>query len=673
MRALSVALALSLTACGAASSEKGADGPGSNPLDPEFRAYVAAHGIRTLSGARGGDTPEVTADRLRLERVSADKPVKLDGVLSEWPPLTPARVVVKGSDAKIAMKIALQYDDAKLYVGADIGAGAFEAGRDHVSLVLAIPQPGAPYAAYNVDLYAGKPGESEGRIRFGNGAPVPHAKIVEAPTGAGYSLEAAIAWSALPEARATRVGIRGVGRYSGLGALIATGPGDAQHPAEMPWVPSESELSMIEQLLAPKGLTETAPIADLVTDLTGDGIRERVAVFDRFLTICGSSYLGGTGFFFRDLGGELVKLEVRDVTGRGKQDVVVRRRARIGDATREYLEVLSALSDKDEPRVTFAHEIAVVQANRHIDNSVHITRGEIEVSAELATHWDEFSYKEFIATDVEPILLPWATVRSELWRWDGSRFAKAKEVPQREALPGHNAAGRTTAEQPPPAPRPVEPPTPKVSRGGELSARVLETYRNDRRIGANVVPKIDLRVQVAGDPRPERVVLVDRDLVVFGPGFRSGKGYAYVTLAEFADSDAIKDVSARDLTGDGAADIVVRGERQLKGAGAAVVSEVVVVYSIRGETPERVFAIETAREQGGNRIQGLVQFLPGASGKSLDVLAMPGRATGWTERTYPWAQDQPGSGDTEPLLLPWGGVARVRYTWNGTRFVQSSD
>jgi len=673
MRLRSVALATSLAACaGASSSEKGADSPETRALDPAFRAYISAHGIRTLNG--GSDLPETAADRLRLERVLADRPVKLDGVLNEWPPLTRAKVVLKGSDTKVAMKIALQYDETKLYVGADIAADAFEAGRDHVSVVLATPQPGGSYAAYDVDLYAGKPGESDGSVRFGNGVSVPHAKIVEAPNGAGYSLEAAIPWSALPEARWTRVGIRGVGRYSAVGTLISTGSGDALHPAEMPWVPSESELSMIEQLLAPKGLAETTPLADLVADLTGDGIRERVAVFGHFLTICGSSYLGGTGFFFRDLGGELVKLDVRDVTGRGKQDVIVRRRARVGDATREYLEVLSALNDKDEPRVTFAHEIAVFQADHRIDNSVHIARGEIDVSCERATHWDEFSYKEFIATDVEPILLPWAAVRSELWRWDGSHFAKAKELPQREALPGHSAAGRIAgAETPAPAPRPVEPPTPKVARGGDLSARVLDAYRSDRGVGTNVLPKVDLRVHVAGDPRPERVVLLERDLVVFGPGLRSGTGYVYLTLGEFADSGDIKDVSARDLTGDGAADIIVRGERQLGSAGAVVASELMVVYSMRGETLARIFAIETAREQGLNRVQGLVQFIPAVSGKSFDVLATPGRATGWTEKTYPWAQDQPGSGNTEPLLLPWGGISRVRYTWNGTRYAQSGD
>ena len=46
----------------------------------------------------------------------------------------------------------------------------------------------------------------------------------------------------------------------------------------------------------------------------------------------------------------------------------------------------------------------------------------------------------------------------------------------------------------------------------------------------------------------------------------------------------------------------------------------------------------------------------------------PGRATGWTEKSYPWAQDTPGNGSLEPLLLPWGGVKSVRYSWDGTQF-----
>ena len=41
--------------------------------------------------------------------------------------------------------------------------------------------------------------------------------------------------------------------------VVATGPGDAQHPRDMAWIPSEPELSMVEQLLAPKGYTKRAP------------------------------------------------------------------------------------------------------------------------------------------------------------------------------------------------------------------------------------------------------------------------------------------------------------------------------------------------------------------------------------------------------------------------------
>jgi hypothetical protein len=665
MRRSAVIASLALLACGgAAAPEKAAQVPPNDPSDPDFAAYAAAHGIETLNGG-GGDTPEVTADGLRLELLEKDKPVKLDGILNEWPAPAKASLVVKGT-TKSAMKISLQYDDTKLYIGADVTDASFVAGQDHVSLLLAVPEPGGSYTTYGVALYAGKPGESEGSVRYGRHAAIAGAKIVEATASGGYTFEAVIPWSSLPEARTTRVGIHGVARYFDADdSIIATGPGDAQHPAAMPWVPSEPELSMVEQLLTPKGLTKTAPTAEVVADLLGNGMRERVAVFEHYLTICGTSYMGGTGFFFRDLGGEFVKLEVRDVTGRGKADVILRRRASVGEATREFVEVLSSMNANEEPRVTFAHEIAVRQSDKHIDNSVHMGRGEIEVAVEPAAGWDALSYKEPIVSDVEPILFPWGAVRSQVWRWDGARFSKGKEVAQKEQLPSGG-----TAEHPSPV-HPPEPPTPKVSKGGELSARVLDQYRKDRGVGADLAAKVDLRVHVAGDGRPERVVLIGRDIVVFGPGFKGGLGYAYITLSQFTDASDVKDLSARDLTGGGAADIIVRGVRHMSGgSGESVDSEVLFVYEVRADAINRVFAIETGREEAGKRVQGLVQFIPAAGGKSFEVLAAPGRATGWTEKTYPWAQDQPGSGTVEPLLLPWGGISNLRYGWNGTAFAK---
>jgi hypothetical protein len=657
-----------LAACGGGArspDSTAAQVPAADPTDPDFAAYAAAHGGSATLNGGGGETQEVTADGLRLEAIDKDKPVKLDGVLMEWPAPARADTVIQGSAAKTGLKISLQYDESRLYVGADVTDASFVAGQDHVSLLLAVPVPGGGYTTYDVALYAGKPGETEGSVRYGRRNPIPGAKIVEAPTGTGYSFEAVVPLWALPELRTTRVGVHGAARYFDGENLIATGPGDARHPAAMPWVPSEPELSMIEQLLTPKGLTKTAPSADVVADLTGDGIRERVAVFDHFLTICGTSFMGGTGFFYRDLGGDLVKLDVRDVTGRGKQDVVVRRRIPVGETQREYVDVLSAFNATDEPKLTFSHEVSVREGDKHIDNSLHMARGEVDVAVEPPVGWDALSYREPIMTDVEPILFPWGGVRSQSYRFDGTHFVKGKAVAQKEQIPG---GGGGTGEHPPPV-HPEEPPTPKVTKGGDMSARLFDLYKHDRGVAGDAKPKVDLKVQVAGDGRPERVMLMGRDIVVFGPGFKGGTAYAYVTLSQFADARDISDLSARDLTGDGAADLVVRGVRHMTGDGGPVESELIFVYQVNESSIDRIFAIETGREQGNKRIQGLVQFIPAPGNKSFDILAAPGRATGWTEKTYPWAQDQPGGpSGVEPLLLPWGGIGSLRYHWGGSAF-----
>jgi hypothetical protein len=662
-----------LLACGGATEGAKPKTADDELHDPAFTAYAATHGIETLEG--GGAATEVTADGLRLEAYDKSKPVKLDGVLDEWP--APAKATVVTGTTKAGLKISLQYDDAKLYVGADIADSQFVAGKDHVSLVLAIPTPGASYATTDLSFYPGKPGDSEGSVRFGamgHKGVVPGAKIVEAPSAAGVSFEAIVPWSSIPEARVTRVGIHGLATYVDGDGTVATGPGDAQHPHDMPWLPSEPELALIEQVLSPKGYTKRAPDAELVADLTGDGRRERVAVWGTTLTICGDAYLGGTAFFVRDLGGELVKLEARDVTGRRGTDVIVRRKQSVGDAEREYLEVLSALSPSAEPVVTFAHEIEIRQSDKHIDNAVRLARGQIEVSIEPPTNWDALSYKEPIASDVEPILFPWGGVRAQTYRFDGARFSKGKEITQRDQTPSTYAASSGSGGGSDAAPalvHPPEPPTPKVGKGGDLGAALLDLYRKDRGVSPSVAPKVDLKVQVTGDGQPERVLLIGRDIVVFGPGFKGGTAYAYLTLQQFSSDADVSDLSARDLTGDGAADLIVRGTRHVKSDSGTVDEENLFAYQVGGDTITRIFGIETGREMGSKRIQGMVQFIPSSSGKSFDILAAPGRAVGWNEKSYPWSQDPPGSGPVEPLLLPWGGISSVRYTWNGSAFVRT--
>ncbi len=283
-----------------------------------------------------------------------------------------------------------------------------------------------------------------------------------------------------------------------------------------------------------------------------------------------------------------------------------------------------------------------------------------------ADGWDALSYREPIASDVEPILFPWGGVRSQVWRWDGTHFTKGKEVAQKEQIPGGGDARAPAARHP------AEPPTPKVSRGRRsLGARSSSSTARTAASPADAAPKVDLKVHVAGDARPERVVLIGRDVVVFGPGFKGGIAYAYITLSQFADAATSSDLSARDLTGDGAADLVVRGVRHVSGDGGAVDSELMFVYQVGADSIDAHLRHRDRRaSRASKRVQGLVQFIPAPGGKSFDILAAPGRATGWTEKTYPWTQDQPGGGAIEPLLLPWGGIGSLRYRWTGSQFAK---
>ena len=405
-------------------------------------------------------------------------------------------------------------------------------------------------------------------------------------------------------------------------------------------------------------------------------MRERVAVFDHYLTICGTSFLGGNAFFYRDLVGELVKVEVRDVTGRGKEDVIARRRASMGDGTREYLEVLSVLDENQEPRVTFAHEIGVRQSDRRVDDAVRLGHGTIEVSVEPPTGWDVATYSEPTATDVAPILLPWGAVRSETWRWDGSRFARSHEVFQKEQRPPGDVAGRPAdSEDPSVPPRPPEPPTPKVARGGALAGDLLAVYRRDRGIGSDLRPK----VESAGPGRRGRAARTSSlDRTRHRRPWPRVQGRQRLQLR---DARALRGCERhqRPLRTGSHGRRKGRPDRPRRPsprrARPPVDSEILLVYQVDdagGIT--RVFGIETAREQGAKRVQGLVQFIPSAGAKTFDVVAAPGRATGWTRKTYPWPQEPPGgSADLEPLLLPWGGVKSVRYSWNGSQFVPGAE
>ena len=243
-------------------------------------------------------------------------------------------------------------------------------------------------------------------------------------------------------------------------------------------------------------------------------------------------------------------------------------------------------------------------------------------------------------------------MRPRTYRYEGGHFERANEVAQTPTLP----AGQKAAQGSVASVRAADPPTPAQGKGGDLSKQLFEQFKRDRNLAASVTPTTDIQVHVADDPRPERVVLMGNDIVVFGPGFKGGQEYAFISLSQFA-SGSVKELTARDLNGDGAADLVVRGTRVVQpgqGSVADVVSEATFVYALRDGAIQRIFAIETAREQGKDRVQGLVQFVPSKSGKGFDIDVRPARLRVHGE-VVPGHQEQPGNGIVEPLLLPWAG------------------
>jgi hypothetical protein len=645
-------------------------------------------GISALGGAGNreeGSTGAEVSFSGAFAAHEADKktPVKIDGTLKEWPARSPAKETVTGKTEGLSLDVGVMYDDAKLYVAAEIvdpkgsRSGKHAESEDHVAMTIAFPAGRGQLKAYDVGFWAGKPGSSVGAVKWlsgpSKGQDIAGTKIVENDQKNGYVFEASIPWASFAEARTMRVGLRAAFRYvsvdGSVKGVLATGGGSSDKPNDLAALPTAPEQAVADGLLKQKNMLGEKPHIDIYADLAGDERKERISVFGKFFTICGPGYRSGHQFFWRDSGAEIVSVEARDVTGRGKEDLVVRKRIEAPNAKHDILEVW-ALVPGDEPVTLFSQQIAVIakDGKSKVTNSARISSKEIEIATEPAVGWDAASFKEIVPSDIEPILLPWGAVKSRTYKLEKNKFARASEVAQEPKASGGTAA-QAGSETTQPAIAKDQGAT-KVLPSSDMGRRVLDAYYKDANVPAGTKPKFDMEIQLDGGGQKERILLVGRDIVVLGPAIQGGNGYARISLTQFADEKDITEVTTRDVTGDHGAEILVRGVRKVQPAGGQDRVDVngLFIYRVAGNTLQRIFSIETGREQGDKRVQGLVQFVPAKGGKGFDIDVRPGAAKGWTEKTYPWPEDKPGSGQIEPLLLPWGKTKSLRYSWNGTQY-----
>lgn len=627
----------------------------------------AALAIQCLAAVASADGLSVP-----LDVVSAGA-IKLNGVLSDWPQaMTPLHVKVSGAPgtgADLSVRVALAFDDQSLYVAGDVTddklvrTASYGEGEDHLSLVIVFPNEGSGATPFEVNLFPGDPGNVGGAVFLKGSGKIEKAQLVEAPQKGGYTFEAKIPWSTFPPASKTRVGLRGVVRFhdnDGSGVKGVVGSSSESSPARMPRMPIDAERGIEESLAKEKGLTG-APQDDVIADVTGDELRERVVRWDQFVIVCGPHFREGKEFLFHDLAVEksmIPSFEVKDVTGDAKAEIVVKKRLGSGNKWREVLQILGVPGEA--ATTLFLHEIGMSTDAGAIQNSVRFSSRQIEIGVGTSTA-SQATWSETPETSFDGALLPWGTIKSQTYQWDGSKFGKTKE--EAKAAGGDGDKPVKARSEGPAQPPPARPPT-----ADEMQDQLLALYKRDRKVGAKESPRFDLAANVADDAQNERVLVFGRDLVVFGRGFLKGAGYVSLAVG-FADAKDVLAVTTRDLTGDGRAEILVRGVLHMKapkdlGAGT-VDREVLLVYSVQDNKVVRVFGAETGLSLGDRRLTSTLAFLPTAKGTTLSL--GPGHAVGWDEKSYPYKQDSSPVGALEPLVLPWTD-SPVRYAWTGQAF-----
>ena len=603
----------------------------------------------------------------------AKQKVRIDGVLREWPgSATKLTTTLRGSP-KARVSALVGYDDKSLYVAFDVRdakfarSSAFGTNEDHGVLVLELPKGRGSFEKYNIAVYAGDSGKSAGQVKI-NGRRT-KAEVVEAPNDGGYTVEAKIPWSAIPRASRVRVGMRAQFQY-----VDATAPGKVAGVLATKRVPLfiEAEQSLYQNLIEPKEL-DIEPDREAFGNVLGSSVQERVAIFGGYLTICGSDYKGGKQFYYKDLlmpdASLVTRFELADTDGDGKAEIILQRRTGQG-SYREIFEILKVQSDGAAERV-FAHEVAIVTREGKIENKVKLTpaggRQQITISQGTYEGFDPDTFREPPHEGMESALLPWSTVGSRTIKWDGSEYAVEKETKQKPKMVAHASRGsRFTHGRPEPGGA-AQPPPPRPPTASELLDKVYALYRKERGFEKRE-PRFDFVTDVAGNETLERVLVHDREILVFGPDFLGGTSYTYIGVGVASAKDVL-DVTARDLTGDGKAEIIVRGVIHAKGGeeldDVDVRRSALFIYQVSGGGISRIFGAEIGRAIGDNRIIGGLAFRPAETGWSIELL--PGHAVGWDKRTYPFESEEGRSGGLEALVLPWSRGSRT-YTFSGTTY-----
>lgn len=585
---------------------------------------------------REGDKRDGAVARSVVARRTKTREAKVDGRLD------PGLRLEELGDGTSA---AFTYDDEAIH--AFFRWTRAEAHRLH----LAFPDERGVPVVRSVQFAHGIGDDKATRAIDDDGRTLEGVAVVDTEDGEG--IETRIPWVLFPEGERTRVGLTiGIDAGKVTSSKSARGASTKKASASQSTtarvaVLTDPERALRDDLLRARLLPEE-PLLVRVADLCGDEAKELVLVYPGILAIVGSAFGAGERFFYRELGEltEIASMDVRPVTGRAKSDLVLTLR----QGSREWVEIESFLAG-ESPTMVFAQTVALGEAPGRVVNRLRVGHErDVEVSVDPAEPFSLDGDEYAVPADLRPPLLPWGTTERVLYRFDGKSFRVEREITRKAKPVASDARSPTTrAER---IDHPAEPRSP------------FEQYLAERRLPPTTTPehRLSLKLSRGGEAT---LTHVGQDLVLHGPAVGGGRQYVRLSLP-IGKPEEVLAIEARDLTGEGEDDVVVRIARDLRveGRDGTVRSEHLIVYAVTSSTLTRVFAAEVARQVGDKRVESAVRFAP----KSIEL--SPGTVKGWSEATYGWAQEQPG-GALEPLVLPWSGLGKLRYEWQLDRFVRN--
>jgi len=601
-------------------------------------------------------------------------PPRVDGALGDWRGVAFRTI---GDDKEGSLEYALGYDAQALYLGARVYDDALIRSRDAspredaLVLTLAAPRASGAFASSEVWLFAGIPGTQAASAAIGAPGARPARStavtIVEGPLPsgqAGHALEARIPWSALAggsEFLLARAALRmhDVDGAAGARATVHASA-RADRPSALPPLLCEAgPNAAVENFLRAKGLSGTSVRHDLFGDAAGDARIERVVIAGTFAVIAGAEIEDGAGYRFHDLpvtmASSVRSAELRDLTGDGKAELLVRLRQQNELGSRELFQVIELSGG--QPRAVFAAELQKETEQGSIEAQLEIGSAQagkppvIELRTGSARGLDADNYREQRAQGIEPILLPWGEVERRVYRWDGARFAVAEEQRSRgapKAAPRERAEADAAATPAPAVAR-------TVHRQPPGAAELVAAFREARALDPALAPRFVQHANVAEDGRIESLMLFGKDLLVIGKGYRGGTGYFYYSLPVGEAAD-IQRMFTADVTGDRRRELFVRFKERI----GDVQREILLGYTFAGQGMEPVLSVEVRRAQGERSVGNVVTLVRAAGQWALRIA--PGVARAWDAHTYPFiAESNDGHG---ALLLPWKD-APVQYRFDG--------